>query len=50
MSRNYRTEVKDLIKIIQRKSTSDGFEMEDIRTDLLALHNGLKDLSDEEMV
>ncbi|MCK5197130.1 MAG: hypothetical protein KAR21_02200 [Spirochaetales bacterium] len=50
MSRNYRAEVKDLIKIIQRKSTTDGFDMEVIRDDLLALHNGLKDLAEEEMV
>ena len=50
MSRNYRAEVKDLIKIVQRKSAADGFEMEKIRTDLLALHNGLKDLPEEEMI
>ncbi len=50
MSRNYRAEVKDLIKIIKRKSEADGFEMEEIRTDLLTLHNGLKGLSEEEMI
>ena len=47
MSRNYSTEVKDLIKIIQRKSTADGFDMEEIRIDFLALHNGLKALAEE---
>ena len=50
MSRNYRVEVKELIKIVQRKSAADGFEMEDIRIDLLALHNGLKDLLEEEII
>ncbi|MCK5201482.1 MAG: hypothetical protein KAR21_24180, partial [Spirochaetales bacterium] len=50
MSRNYRTEVKNLIKIIQRESTTDGFDMEEIRNNLLTLHNGLKELAEEEMI
>ncbi|MCK5199636.1 MAG: hypothetical protein KAR21_14850 [Spirochaetales bacterium] len=50
ISRNYRAEVKELIKISQRKSAADGFEMEEIRTDLLTLHNGLKDLSTEKII
>ncbi len=50
MSKNYRTEVKDLIKIIQRKSTGNGFEMEEIKVDFYLLHNGLKTLSKEELI
>lgn len=50
MSRNYRIEVKDLIKIIQRESTADGFDMEEMRNDLLTLHNGLKELAEEEVI
>lgn len=48
MSRNYWSEVKDLIKIIKRKSSIDGFDMEEIRNDFLALHNGLKILVEAE--
>jgi len=50
MSRNYKAEVKDLIKIIQRKSLSNGFEMEEIKEDFFILHNGLKELSKEELI
>ncbi|MCK5154077.1 MAG: hypothetical protein KAQ93_06920, partial [Spirochaetales bacterium] len=50
MSRNYRTEVKDLIKIIQRKSAGNGFEMEEIKVDFYLLHNGLKTLLKEELI
>ena len=47
MSHNYHVEVKDLVQIIQRKSTIDGFYMEDIKTDVYAVHDGLKSLSKE---
>ena len=50
MSRNYKSEVKDLIKIIQRNSIKDGFDMEEIRIDFFELHNGLKGLSKEELI
>lgn len=50
MSRNYKSEVKDLIKIIKRNSIKDGFEMEEIRKDFFELHNGLKNLSKEELI
>lgn len=49
ISRNFYTEVKELIKIIQRKSIIIGFDMEDIKTDLLVLHNNLKTLIKEDI-
>ena len=50
MSRNYKSELKDLIKIIQRNSIKDGFDMEEIRKDFFELHTGLKNLSKEELI
>lgn len=50
MSRNYKTELRDLIKIIQRSSIKDGFNMEEIRVDFYELYNGLNNLSKEELI
>ncbi len=50
ISRNFHSEVKELIKIIQRKSAANGFNMEDIKTDFLVLHNNLKTLAKEDLV